>query len=255
LRSPIPFIPAAWYRDFGRVSLPLFGITLVAIFMNGLLITGGLFLIPDLRSIVEAKSLSSILQAAIGVTGHPGILLSLGLLFITLNACFAGWMVVIVSSRILGAVHLASGRERLHRFLAWIGTGALGSLTLFSIILIGAGVAYGTSRWYIGAVLPIFLVTVLVALLFGLWFLFLPFVVIRERLQGTRALSESRYRARQTYGRLLLLASALVVASLSILFELDGFAPWIRIALLGFLLPLTTSLLATLYGRTQSAPE
>ncbi len=252
-KNKTPSLRTTWLQDLRRSAFPLLGVTIFAIVANGFIAASALLLVPELRSILDARSLSATLNSFIGISERSALVFGLLALFLLVNACFIGWMVVIVARRTLQADALASGRVRFQRFLAWIGTGILGILILASILIIGGAVAYGVSRWYIGAVLPILLVAVSCTVIFGLWFLFLPIVVIREGLRGPRALSESRFRAKHVSGRLLLLAIAFLLVIASTMFELDGFAPWMRGAILGLILPIGTSLLASLYRKTEPA--
>lgn len=246
---------AWWLRDLGRSSLPLLGVTALAAGVDSLLWISALNVLPELNSLLSTRSFTQLFHAGIGLLGHPGALVTFVVLFVLTNLLFADWAILVLIRRSLNARLVEQRPSRAVRFFKLLTTSGTALVILLAIFLIGSGLAYGVSRWYFGAVLPIILVTLLVLILFTSWFLFVPFVVLRDGLTGARALSESRRRARRISLRLVTLLVLLALALAAVVFELDGLSNPVRAGLVLLFIPFSLSCLATLYAETDPSDE
>jgi len=226
--------------------------TFVAVAANALLWFGVRIALPQVQDLFASRTLSGALRAVIALLGQPIDLILLGAALLIMNLILIEWAALSLTRRIFGADQMTTRPMNFSRIAGLVLTAVIALCILLGIGLIGGGLAYGASRWYFGAVLPIILVTFLVFCLFLSWFMFLPFVIVKNGTTGPRALSESRMRARQVRGRLMTLIILLFAALLILLFGLKDLTQLVRIGLGLLIVPLGLSLLSTLYAESET---
>lgn len=241
-----------WLRDLTKSSLSLLGITLVAVVINALLWFSARLILPQLTDLLASRSLSGAIKSCIALLGQPLDMILLGLAVLVANLILIEWAATSLSKRTFAATQLANRPMNLSRISSLVLTAMLALATLLGIVVIGGGLAYGASRWYFGAVPPLLLLTFIVFCIFLSWFMFLPFVIVKNGTTGARALSESRIRARQVRGRLIILIVAVSAAVVTLALELNGLPPLVRFCLGLLIVPVGLSLLSTLYAESET---
>lgn len=241
-----------WWRDLRRAWLPLTAASALIELVGLALLAGAVLVIPNLQAGLSSGSFSGLVRLIIAVSGHPYETVGLILLAAVLVISWLGLSAAIIINRLEVAPSGRAWPILIRHYGRLIGAGLVASFVLIGLSVVGLGLAYGASRWYFGAVIPIGAVTIISLALFGIWLTFFPFTVLWEDYPILYSLSASRRCAALVFGRLIGLGLGFGLLGAYATFRLAGLSLWLTAGVPLVLLPIFLSLLGSLYAEARS---
>jgi len=241
-----------WWRDLRKAWLSLTAATILIELAGLALLAGAVLIIPNLQAGLSSGSLSSLVRLFIAVGGHLYETGGLVLLAAVLIISWLGLSAAILISRLESNGSGQSWRRLVRHYGRLLGAGLVAGFVLIGLSVAGFGLAYGASRWYFGAVIPIGAVTFIIVALFSVWLAFFPFTVLWDDRPILLSLSASRRCAALVFGRLIGLCLGFGLLGAYATFWLARLSLWLAAGVPLVLIPIFLSLLGSLYAEARA---